>query len=74
MFPKDTQIVATAVLHKAIYFKIAQKVTTSLDTFVSKFVAKNFLKSPNLVKLVTSHMTYLTYQRVNDIGRRLTAC
>ena len=37
--------------YKVLLFKIAQKSQMFLATFVGKFVAKNFQKSPNLVSL-----------------------
>ena len=53
MFLKVAKIISTAVFTLIKIFKIAQK--SFWATFVSKFVAKNFKKSPNLVIPMTSN-------------------
>ena len=49
-FSKNCPKVATAVLPlRVVYFKVAPNIWA---TFVRKFVAENFIKSPNLVALI----------------------
>ena len=51
MIIKVTQLVARAVFNLEGVFKIAKRSYHVWATFVRKFVAENFEKSPNLVTL-----------------------
>ena len=68
MFLKVSQIVPTSVYtYSNLFFKMTKNHQSFLATFMSKFVVKNFQKSPNLVTLLRLGMQKSLGQKWTEI-------